>query len=509
MGRYTDYTRIWLDARYARRDEQGIYHAHQPIYGRGIREHCEPDHLFRLARQYQIMALLDRLRFRTFLDVGGSEGFGAHLVQTLFGAEVAITDLSTEACKRAADLFRLPGAAADATRLPFPDRAFDVVLCTEVIEHVELPLEVLLELRRVARRAVIVTSDNITPDLERARAHHLPHLPHIERNLLHTEDFTAAWGPGVRLFAQQRGTPPADDVPDAEARSWILRATADPTLEDGVGAVAWQPLEEEVIGAPRLGEDAILDAVLGTSLPIAPAERRSVIDESFRARLRCPRTGQALRQEGGVLVSEDGHHRYELDEEIPVLFAREDPTEGEVRRALAAVHGGDGATIDRALAVRSRLEQPLPPPRLHWEFSDPGQRQEWRASPGASIIEDASALRVRLSRSGAFLIGPPVRYPRSGLRGVSLELTVHRAPGGEATEARIWWLGPRDPGFAPERSLPIPLPPPGVKQRVEIALATPPNTEAEEHDYTLRLDPANGEAEVSLHAFALLPAAEA
>lgn len=38
---------------------------------------------------------------------------------------------------------------ADAHRLPFPDKSYDVIICTEVLEHVVEPKKVLEEIRRV------------------------------------------------------------------------------------------------------------------------------------------------------------------------------------------------------------------------------------------------------------------------------------------------------------------------------------------------------------------------
>ena len=54
----------------------------------------------------------------------------------------------------------------DYTRLdlrnpvPFADRQFDVTICSEVVEHVENPWSLLRELRRVTRKALIVTTPN-------------------------------------------------------------------------------------------------------------------------------------------------------------------------------------------------------------------------------------------------------------------------------------------------------------------------------------------------------------
>ena len=44
---------------------------------------------------------------------------------------------------------------APAERLPWPDQAMDVVVLGEILEHVYDPLAVLIEARRVARRAIV------------------------------------------------------------------------------------------------------------------------------------------------------------------------------------------------------------------------------------------------------------------------------------------------------------------------------------------------------------------
>jgi 2-polyprenyl-3-methyl-5-hydroxy-6-metoxy-1,4-benzoquinol methylase len=44
--------------------------------------------------------------------------------------------------------------------LPFDDHAFDAVICAEVLEHLENPVAALAELRRVARKTLIVTVPN-------------------------------------------------------------------------------------------------------------------------------------------------------------------------------------------------------------------------------------------------------------------------------------------------------------------------------------------------------------
>jgi len=85
MGHATRLARAWLDARYQRRDEHGVFVAHQPVYGLdGPWEEAEP--CWRLARIVVLLRLLDGLRFRRVLDVGGGDGFLAHLLRRVFAA---------------------------------------------------------------------------------------------------------------------------------------------------------------------------------------------------------------------------------------------------------------------------------------------------------------------------------------------------------------------------------------------------------------------------------------
>ena len=109
MGLYTRLTRDWLEARFQMRSATGNYFAHMPIYGVGHPD-SEGGHAARLARFLRILRVLDGLSFTSLLDVGGAEGYLAHVVHTLFGVETASTDLSHQACRRAAESVALPTA---------------------------------------------------------------------------------------------------------------------------------------------------------------------------------------------------------------------------------------------------------------------------------------------------------------------------------------------------------------------------------------------------------------
>lgn len=49
---------------------------------------------------------------------------------------------------------------ADALSLPFKDSSFDLVFCSNLLHHVESPLEVVREMKRVSRRFVAVSEPN-------------------------------------------------------------------------------------------------------------------------------------------------------------------------------------------------------------------------------------------------------------------------------------------------------------------------------------------------------------
>lgn len=156
MDAYTEETQAWLDERFEQTSGDGVYLAHQPIYGFDA-GHCEPSLLPRYVRTVAILRALAQLRFESCLDAGAAEGYKAELVRRLFGARVVASDLSENACVRAREIFGLDARAGDLHELPFEDSEFDVALCSETLEHVIDFRTALCELLRVARSAVVIT----------------------------------------------------------------------------------------------------------------------------------------------------------------------------------------------------------------------------------------------------------------------------------------------------------------------------------------------------------------
>jgi len=121
-----------------------------------------PFHAWLLAERFrrgtsQLAGLLDG---GTALAVCGGSGMDAEFLARA-GARTINADLSVGAARRARERarrhgFELETVVADTEALPFPDESIDVVFVHDGLHHVQRPLAALVEMARVARRAVSV-----------------------------------------------------------------------------------------------------------------------------------------------------------------------------------------------------------------------------------------------------------------------------------------------------------------------------------------------------------------
>jgi SAM-dependent methyltransferase len=87
------------------------------------------------------------------LDAGASDGLFLNEIGAVKGVGVNFLP----ACARKISGDEQLACVADVERLPFPDRAFDIVICCETLEHVPNPVSALNELARVCRGRLFVT----------------------------------------------------------------------------------------------------------------------------------------------------------------------------------------------------------------------------------------------------------------------------------------------------------------------------------------------------------------
>lgn len=106
-----------------------------------------------------VVAPLNPLRI---LDAGCGEGFTLlKLYELKVGKELAGIDYSRVAIGTAREMFPyLNVKVGDIYKLPFKENSFDLVICTEVFEHLENPVGALKEIERVASKYALITVPN-------------------------------------------------------------------------------------------------------------------------------------------------------------------------------------------------------------------------------------------------------------------------------------------------------------------------------------------------------------
>lgn len=103
-----------------------------------------------------------RLAPANVLDVGCGEGVViGWLAEALPGARITGVDARRDALeelrRRLGDDPRVRAVEGDVYRLPFGEREFDLVISTEVVEHLDDPVAALREMARVCGASLLVT----------------------------------------------------------------------------------------------------------------------------------------------------------------------------------------------------------------------------------------------------------------------------------------------------------------------------------------------------------------
>lgn len=116
----------------------------------------------------------------SILDAGCGEGMTLLQVRDLLPARVAGFDINPDSIAYAH--LQFPQAeitVQDIYDLPYPDKAFDLVLCLEVLEHLTEPRRALQSLKRVSRRTLLLS---------------VPHEPWFRLGSLARGKYLQSWG---------------------------------------------------------------------------------------------------------------------------------------------------------------------------------------------------------------------------------------------------------------------------------------------------------------------------
>ncbi|BAV33222.1 methyltransferase type 11 [Sulfuricaulis limicola] len=126
----------------------------------------------------------------TVLEIGAGEGFSTQRIANLLGSGVRLeaSEYRGDLVSRAAA--RNPGVNVrqeSIYSLDRPDHAFDILICLEVLEHLENPQAALQELARVSKKYVVISvpREPIWRILNMARGKYLGSLGNTPGHIQH------------------------------------------------------------------------------------------------------------------------------------------------------------------------------------------------------------------------------------------------------------------------------------------------------------------------------------
>ncbi|MEZ5967062.1 MAG: class I SAM-dependent methyltransferase [Planctomycetota bacterium] len=498
VDRYTRLTQAWLDIRYQdpHGHGAGVYYAHEPIYGLGAPQ-CEPHHARRVMRLFQLLRRVREAGGRTLLDVGGAEGYFAKLCEELFGMEVVSVDISAEACRRAAEIFAVPGCAVDAAQMPFATGSFDLVTCAEVVEHLAAPVESILELQRVAKATLVLATEEWFPT-EEARDHELAERssrPHGERSLFADADMRCLFSPYKVQFERQVvpsvasfGDDRAIDV--GALRRALLRPQDKLGKGEGhEGIVAFIRKQTQRIEPPRTPTDEeIVDHLLSRAVPVhkLPAPTPSLAWPAW-CHMRCVVCQRQLDGSAAGWRCGGCDQAYPLERGVASFVRGLPPFQARLAAMLeergGEAYSGQGRDL---LALAGKLAMDFVP-TSHWQRDGSETFESWSAegdlAPGG---------RQGVYRSAAD--DPQLLSPWLGLdvgKGRRAEVSLAVRPTDPAVHETLveffWWVD-GDGYFKVERSDRKVVPADG--QRRQVTFTLPTDVDPDALLLKVRLDPA-------------------
>lgn len=123
---------------------------------------------YKLQRTQYIMEVLSGIRREMegelkLLDLGCGDGRLVPLWQSITAADAQGIELSPHAVQTAMEMFpTIKYTQGDATHTPYQDEEFDIVICQEVIEHIEDQAQLIKECSRILKKDgwLILTTPN-------------------------------------------------------------------------------------------------------------------------------------------------------------------------------------------------------------------------------------------------------------------------------------------------------------------------------------------------------------
>jgi 2-polyprenyl-3-methyl-5-hydroxy-6-metoxy-1,4-benzoquinol methylase len=234
---------------------------------------------------------------RTVLDAGCGVGYGSAMLARAGATKVVGLDLSAKAvaAASAAATANASFVAGDVHALPFEAGRFELVVCFEVIEHVEAQDDVIAELARVLAPGGVLAISSPNRDVYPAgNPHHLheyvpeelraalaAHFEHVQLRRQHAwlasavlDDEQTADG-SMRERSDVRVAKGVDREPGSEPYT-IALASLEP-LPETTGTVFLGGLADSALGA-ELERTAEALAEVSAALTVAKSDRATLVD---------------------------------------------------------------------------------------------------------------------------------------------------------------------------------------------------------------------------------------
>lgn len=107
-----------------------------------------------------LLSELISLKPNTVLDIGCGTGYITNIMSHELDSTVIGCDMDINRISFARDNLAQEVIIGDIMHLPFKDNSFDVVVASEIIEHILSPRIALNEIRRVSKKFILITVPN-------------------------------------------------------------------------------------------------------------------------------------------------------------------------------------------------------------------------------------------------------------------------------------------------------------------------------------------------------------
>lgn len=107
-----------------------------------------------------LLSEIKSLQPEIILDVGCGTGYITNLISETLKSNVIGCDMDYKRLSFAKKTYNQEVIIADITQLPFKDKSIDVVTASEIIEHIDCVDPAITEIKRIAKRSIIITVPN-------------------------------------------------------------------------------------------------------------------------------------------------------------------------------------------------------------------------------------------------------------------------------------------------------------------------------------------------------------